>query len=123
MDLTGCFLKKSSRGNECILVACHYDSNYIHGNLLKDRKGHAIAESWKQIHSMFQKAETLLETYILDNKISQDLKSAFNQENIIYHLVTLDKHRNNQAERAIQRHKSYFKLGLVGTSLDFPLTK
>ena len=31
MDLTGIFPKRSSRGNEHILVGYHYDANYIHG--------------------------------------------------------------------------------------------
>ena len=75
VDLTGLFPKKFSQDNEHILVAYHYDSNYIHSHPLKDRKRHTIAKGWKQIHTMIQKAGTPLETHVLDNEISQDLKT------------------------------------------------
>ena len=38
VDLMGRFPKKSSRGNEYILVRYHYDRNYIHGHSVKDKK-------------------------------------------------------------------------------------
>ena len=42
IDITGRFLKRSSHGNEYILVEYHYDGNYIHGILIKNRKGSSI---------------------------------------------------------------------------------
>ena len=123
MDLAGRFPKKSSRDNEYILVAYHYDGNYIQRHPVKDRKGHTIAEAWKQIHSIFKKAGNPPEICILDNETLEDLKNAFNQENIIYQLVTPYKHCNNQAERAIQTFKSHFKSDLAGTDPEFPLAE
>ena len=35
IDITGLFLKRSSSGNQHVLVGYHYDGNYIHGTLIK----------------------------------------------------------------------------------------
>ena len=51
IDLTGRFLKRSSRGNQHILVAYHYDTNYIHYVPVKNRKGSLIAAAWNSTHS------------------------------------------------------------------------
>jgi len=42
MNLTGRFPKQLSWGNEYILIAYHFDGNYIHGDLVKNRKGSSI---------------------------------------------------------------------------------
>ena len=47
MDLTGRFPKRSSRGNEYILVGYHFDANHIRGIPIKNRKGSTILEAWK----------------------------------------------------------------------------
>ena len=123
MDLTGRFPKKSSRGNEYILVGYHYDGNYIHGIPLKDRRGQSISNAWQQLNNVFKKSGVMPEMYVLDNETSKELIEAFNNEHITYQLVTPYKHRNNQAERAIQTYKSHLKSGLAGADPQFPLSE
>ena len=109
MDLTGRFPKKSSRGNEYIVVGCNYDANCVVGVPWRNRKGATIAESWKHIHNTFKKAGVAPETYVLDNEFSKELIQAFESELTQYKIVTLHKHLNNQAERAIRTFKPHFK--------------
>ena len=45
-DLTGRFPCKSRRGNEYILVAYHFDGNFIIARALKNRKADPITEAW-----------------------------------------------------------------------------
>jgi len=46
----GRFPKKSSRGNEYILVGYHYYGNCILGIPIKNRRGPTITEVWKDLH-------------------------------------------------------------------------
>ena len=62
-------------------------------------------------------------TYVLDNEVSKDLIEGFEEERIMYQLVTPYKHRNNQAECAIQTFKSYFKAALAMVDPNFPLSE
>ena len=62
-------------------------------------------------------------TYVLDNKVSKDLIEGFEEERIMYQLVTLYKHRNNQAECTIQTFKSHFKVALAMVDLNFSLSE
>ena len=41
-DLTGRFPMRSSRDNEYIMVAYHYDANLIYGNAIKNRKANTL---------------------------------------------------------------------------------
>ena len=77
IDLTGRFPKKSSRGNEHILVGYHHNGNCILGEPIKDRRGPTITEAWKQLHDAFKLAGASPETYVMDNETSKDLLSAF----------------------------------------------
>ena len=43
INLTGRFLKRSSHENEYIFIGYHYNRNYIHGILVKNRKGSSIS--------------------------------------------------------------------------------
>ena len=96
MDTTGRFPQRSSRGGY------HYDSNLIYDIPLKNRKGTTFSEVWKHLHEIFTKAGTTLSTWILDNEKSNDLIESFNIAQVEYQLVPPYKHKNNQAERAIQ---------------------
>mgnify|MGYP003330606412 CR=1 FL=1 len=122
MDLTGRFPKKSSRGNQYILVGYHYDANYIHGIPIKNRKGQSIGDAWMELNNMFKKAGVALEMFVLDNEMSEDLINAFDQEHIMYQFATPYKHCKH-AEVAIQTYKSHLKSGLAGVDPKFPLSE
>ena len=121
IDLTGRFPKKSSSGNECILVGYHHDGNCVLGEPIKDRRGSTITEAWKIIHDHFKKAGSSPETYVMDNETSQDLLNAFEQQGIDFQLVTPHKHCDNKAERAMQTFKAHFKACLATVDPNYHL--
>ena len=79
------------------------------GALLRNRKGETITEAWKSIHSKFKKVDVSPETCVLGNELSKDLIEAFESELVQYKLFTYHKHKNNQAERALEPSKLILK--------------
>ena len=77
MCLTGRFPKRSSRGNECVLVRHHFDANLVKGIPLKSRRGEVIAEAWEELRNEFVTAGIAPKTYVLDNEKSKDLIDSF----------------------------------------------
>jgi len=122
MDLTGRFPKRSSRGNQYILVAYHFDANLIKAVPLKNRRGQVITEAWEQLHNEFATAGVAPKTYVLDNEKSKDLIDSFTTHNIDYQLVAPYRHCK-QAERAIKTFKEHFKSGLASVDPNFPLSE
>ena len=123
MDLTGRFPHCSSRGNEYILVAYHYDSNAIIGLPLKNRQSDTITAAWQTLHNKLTSAGVQPNTRILDNEASQDLKHAMTKSKTSYQLVPPHTHRANAAERAIQTFKAHFTAGLASLDPDFPVNE
>ena len=121
MDLTGRFPYKSSKGNEYILVAYHYDANAILVQALKNREAKTITEAWENINNRLKKGGLKPNTYILDNECSSTLREAFTKNDIKYQLDKPHMHRANAAERAIQTFKAHFKAGLASLDPDFPV--
>lgn len=72
---------------------------------------------------MFSKAGEAPSTWVLDNETSKELKEIFKHANVNYQLVTPCKHRNNQAEREIQRYKHHLTAGLASVDPNFPLAE
>ena len=122
-DLTGRFPVKSSSGNEYVLVGYHYDANCIIGHPVKDRKAPTLTKAWEHLHDEFKKVGVAPDVWVLDNEVSNDLKTAFNDQNTKFQLVPPHSHRRNLAERAIQTWKCHFKAGLASTNPNFPLTE
>ena len=121
MDLTGRFPYKSSRGNEYILVAYHFDANAILVDALKNREAKTITEAWENINNRIKKGGLQPNTYILDNECSNMLRDAFHKNEINYQLDKPHMHRANAAERAIQTFKAHLKAGLASVDPDFPV--
>ena len=122
LDLTGRFPRRSSRGNEYILVAYHYDANLIKAIPLKNRRGQTITESWQLLHNEFQRAGEAPKVYVLDNEKSKDLIDSFIAEKVDYQLVAPYRHCK-AAERAIKTFKEHFKAGLASVNPNFPLSE
>ena len=76
-NLTGRFPYPSSRGNNYILLAYHYDANAILVTALKNRNATTITLAWETLNTCFQQAGTQPTMYILDNECSHDFKNAF----------------------------------------------
>ena len=122
MDLTGRFPRRSSRGNEYILVAYHFDANYIKGVPIRNRRGQIITETWEALHEEFKLAGGAPKTYVLDNEKSKDLIDSFKNQKIDYQLVAPYRHCK-QAERAILTFKEHFKSCLASVDPNFPLSE
>jgi hypothetical protein len=123
MDLTGRFPYKSSRGNEYILIAYHYDSNAILGLPLKNRQAKTITTAWKSLQDKLIISGAAPSTWILDNETSHELQSAMTKYKTTFQFVPPHTHRANLAERAIQTFKGHFKAGLASVHPDFPISE
>ena len=122
-DLTGRFPMRSSQGNQYVMVAYHYDANLIYGKAIKDRKAATLTDAWEHLHAIFSRAGAALNTYVMDNEISQEFVAALIDNKTAYQLVQPYTHRRNLAERAIQTFKNHFKAGLVSVDPNFPLSE
>ena len=120
-DLTGRFPFTSSRGNQYIMVAHHYDSNAILVEPVKNRNAQTLVSAWTKLNKRFTEAGLKPTTYIMDNECSNDRKQAIFLEDIKHQLVPPHNHRANAAERAIQTFKTHLKTGLALLHPDFPL--
>ena len=104
------------------MVGYYFNANCILGMPIRNRKGVTIAERWKKLHEDFKKVRVVPFIYILDNEVSKDLMQGTKEEIITYQLVTLYKHRNNQAEHAIRISKVHLKSALAMVDPNFPLS-
>ena len=123
MDLTGRFPRRSSQGNEYILVGYHHDGNTILASAIKDRTANSIVKAWQNMHDKFKQSGVPPSTYILDNEKSKELEKSFEKEKVKYQLSPPNCHRTNKAERAIQTFKHHLKAGLASTDPNFPLSE
>ena len=122
-DLTGRFPFKSSRGNEYVLIGYHHNANCILAHPVQDRKAPTLIKAWEHLHRTFAKAGVAPDVWVLDNKVSQNLKNAFDDNQTKFQLVPPNSHRWNTAERAIQTWKNHFKAGLATADPNFPLSE
>ena len=120
-DQTGRFPYRSSRGNEYIMVAYHYDANVILLQPIKNRQATTLTTAWEIIHDRLVTAGVAPKSYIMDNECSADLKTALAKADVKYQLVPPHIHRANKAERAIQTFKNHLKAGLASLDPDFPI--
>ena len=120
-DLTGRFPHQSSRGNNYIFVAYHYDANAILAKAIPNRELSTIIDAWHELHSRITKNGVITKHYILDNECSAAFKTTLNSNEITFELVPPHQHRRNAAERAIRTFKNHFLSGLASCDPDFPL--
>ena len=123
LDLPGRFPFCSSRGNNYLLIAYHYDANAILGVPLKNRQASTITAGWQSIMKKLDTAGVPPKLWVLDNEASNELKTAMTKKQTKYQLVPPYTHRSNAAERAIQTFKNHFKAGLASIDPEFPMTE
>ena len=123
LDLTGRFPYRSSRGNEYMMVAYHYDANAILVEPMKNRSAMQLTNAWKALNKIFDRAGIQPSMYILDNEANSELKNAMAMENVTYQLVPPHNKRANPAERAIQTFKNHLIAGLCSCDPSFPITE
>ena len=97
-DLPGRFPFCSSRGNQYLVIAYHYDANAILGVAIKNRQASTITNAWTELNKKFEDAGVNPNKWILDNEASQELKAAITKQQAQYQLVPPYTHRANALE-------------------------
>ena len=120
-DQTGRFPKKSSRGNQYIMVLAHPDSNGILQEPMKNRTSGKMIRAYQKLINRLKSAGITPKRHILDNECSVNFKQTIQDNNMTYQLIPPHDHRHNMAEKAIQTFKAHFISILCGADKDFPL--
>ena len=83
-DQTGRFPYRSSRGNEYLMVAYHYDANVILVQPIKNRQAATLTSAWKIINDRLIKAGVASNSYIMDNECADELKTALTKAGLTF---------------------------------------
>jgi hypothetical protein len=122
-DQTGKFPVQSSRRYNYIMILYDYYSNAILSKPLKTRQAGNLTQAWQALHTRLQSNGYAPDLHILDKECSDELKKAFQKNNVDFQRVPPHSHRRNAAERAIQTWKNHFSTGLALCDPKFPLTE
>jgi len=120
-DPTGKFITQSSQGNKYILVIFDTDSNYIFAEPLPSRTAHQILRAYDRVHTLLVSRGIKPSMHIMDNEISDLLKSYITQHGSQYQITAPNQHRANAAERAIRTFKNHFISTLCSCDPSFPM--
>ena len=79
-DATGKFPYRSSRGNQYLLIAYHYDANHLWAEAMKNREKATIVEAYKKHEAYFEQAGVKPSIWILNNDFSNAFNNEFNDD-------------------------------------------
>ena len=120
-DGTGRLPKTSRRGMNYIMVMVEIDSKAILGEAMKNRSAAEQCRAYQKLLDRLHSHKIFPKKHILDNEISNELKTVIKLNKMEYELVPPHDHRRNIAEKGIQTYKSHLISILCGTDKDFPL--
>jgi hypothetical protein len=98
-DQTGRFPIPSSRGNHCIFVLYHHDTNSVHATAIPNRQAASIRKAWETTHKSLIAQGCAPNLHILDNECSQELKDSFVKYNISFQCVPPKEHRATMLQK------------------------
>ncbi len=107
-DQPGQFPKKSSRGNQYIMVLAEVDSNTILVEPMKNRTAGKMVWAYQVLIDRLNFAGIFPKLHILDNKCSADMKKTIKSNKMDFQLVPPRDHRCNLVKKAIQTFKDHF---------------
>jgi hypothetical protein len=84
IDQTGQFLKKSSKGNQYIMVLTKSDSDTILVKPMKNRTSGEMIHAYQTLVKQLRMAGIAPKEHILDNECSADFKAAITTNNMTY---------------------------------------
>ncbi len=113
--------KKSSHGNQYIMVLLKIDSNPILVEAMKNHSAGEMIQAYQVLVEHLRSAGLTLKMHILDNECSTEFKERIILNNMKYQLVPPHDHRQNIAEKAIQVFKAHFISILCSADKAFPL--
>ena len=102
-------------------MAYHYDANNILNTPLKKRIGPCILSGITKIHNKLRKQGLIPKLHIMDNEVSEDLKTYFEDSGIQFQLVPPHIHWINYAETAVKTFQNHFIAALYTVETLFPL--
>jgi hypothetical protein len=117
----GQFPKKSSRGNQYIMVLAKVDSNAILVEPMKNRTAGEMVWAYQVPIDRLNSANIFPKLHILDNKCTADMKETIKSNNMEFQLAPPHDHCRNLAKKAIQIFKDHFVAILCGANKSFPL--
>ena len=118
---TGPFPFTSSKGNRYVMVAIHVDTSYIFVEPMKNRTSGHMIEMYQRIIERMTASGLGLKKHYLDNKASEDFKTAIEKNDCEFEKVAPGNHRCIIAERVIQTAKDHFISVLAGCDTSFPM--
>jgi hypothetical protein len=111
----GCFPKKSSCGNQYIMVLTKIDSDAILVEPMKNRTAGKMIRAYQTLIDRLRTASILLKLHIVDNECSQDFKDTIQHLNkMMFQLVPPHNHWRNLAEKAIRTFKDHLLPSYAG---------
>ncbi len=100
-DQPGRFPKKSSRGNQYIMVLTEIDSNAILIKPMKNRTAGEMIRAYQVLIDRLNSAGIFPNLHILDNKCSAEMKTTITLNKIKLQLVPPHDHCLNLAKKAL----------------------
>jgi hypothetical protein len=92
-DQTGCFPKKSSQGNQYIMVLSHPNSNVILQEAMKNCTSGEMNQAYQVLLDSLKCAVIKPKRHILDNKCSDEFKASIKENKMTYQLVPPHEHQ------------------------------
>jgi hypothetical protein len=120
-DQPGQFPATSSNGNQYIMILVKVDENYIDAEPMKYKSAGSMIKAYIALWKRLPATGVIQpKTHLFGNKASVELKAEI-KKNCKIQLAPPKNHRQNLAERAIQRFKNHFKAILAGVDDSFPM--
>jgi hypothetical protein len=120
-DQPGRFPKKSSRGNQYIMVLREIDSDSILIEPMKNRTTGKMIRAYQTLIDCLRTAGIIPELHILDNECSKDFKDTIHLNETMFQLIPLHNHWRTLVEKAIQNFKDHFIAILCRADKSFSL--
>jgi hypothetical protein len=111
----------ATEGGEYHVIFYHYDANYIHVELAKNRSKKELTEALHRGLAYFIDKGMDASYALLDNEFAMaGYKRFFRQKGLHMQLVPPNSHRRNMGERAIRTWKGHFISVLCTTDSNYP---
>jgi hypothetical protein len=116
-----CFPKKSSLGNQYVMVLVELDSSTILVKVMKNCTSVKMICAYQHLIDHLKTAGIEPQWHVLDNECSVEFKDIIKKNNMTFPLVPPHNHCQNIAEKAIQTFKAHFIAILCGADKSFHL--
>jgi hypothetical protein len=120
-DQPGRFPKKSSKGNQYIMVLTESDSDVILVETMKNCSSGEMIWAYQKLIDRLHATAIVPKHHILDNKCSDEFKETIKCNKMTYQLVPPHNHHHNHTKKAIQTFKDHFVAILCRAGKEFPL--